>query len=182
MAGGSKQKNKGSGWEREICKVLSDSMGGSFIRTPHSGAYVGRSNASRLSSLSKTQISASKSDIIPPDEYPHMNIEAKFYKDISFNGIMRGNCKQLDSWIEQVLAVANDDSQDFLIFKINNASSFFCFPEDYVKHFDLATYTRYASPYGPWVITEFKPFVAANTERLKEFCFDETGRYAGEGE
>lgn len=176
MAGGSKQKTKGSGWEREICKILSDSMGGSFIRTPHSGAFVGKSNSSRLSYLSKTQISASKSDIIPPDEYHHMNIEAKFYKDISFNGIMRGNCKQLDSWIEQVLAVATDESKDFLIFKINNASSFFCFPEDYVKHFSLSTFTRYNSPKGAWIITEFKPFLADNTEKLKGFCFDAKGR------
>lgn len=168
--GGSRQKNKGCGWERDICKILSEHMGGSFIRTPHSGAFVGRSNSKRLATLSKTQISASKSDVIPPDEYGSMNIEAKFYKDISFNLIMRGSCKQLDDWIRQLMFVAAPQSRDFLIFKINLQSSFIAFPESYLPHFSLDCYTVYPMKEGRWVITEFIPFLKGNTEAMKNLC------------
>ena len=43
----SPQKTKGSGFEREIAKYLSDIYGESFIRAPGSGAYVGGKNQSR---------------------------------------------------------------------------------------------------------------------------------------
>ncbi len=43
----SPQKAKGSGYEREVAKFLSDLYGESFIRAPGSGAYVGGKNQAR---------------------------------------------------------------------------------------------------------------------------------------
>ena len=43
----SPQKAKGSGFEREIAKYLSDVYGESFIRAPGSGAYIGGKNQNR---------------------------------------------------------------------------------------------------------------------------------------
>ena len=40
----SPQKAKGSGFEREIAKYLSEKYGESFIRAPGSGAYIGGKN------------------------------------------------------------------------------------------------------------------------------------------
>jgi hypothetical protein len=42
----SPQKAKGSGFEREIAKYLSEKYGESFIRAPGSGAYIGGKNIS----------------------------------------------------------------------------------------------------------------------------------------
>ena len=43
----SKSKIKGSSFEREIAKELSDLYNESFVRTPSSGAYVGGSKVAR---------------------------------------------------------------------------------------------------------------------------------------
>ena len=61
----SPQKNKGSGFEREIAKYLSDLYGESFIRAPGSGAYVGGKNQSRTQILHEGQIRSFKGDIVP---------------------------------------------------------------------------------------------------------------------
>jgi len=37
----SKSKNKGSSFERDIAKLLSETFGESFIRVTNSGAYIG---------------------------------------------------------------------------------------------------------------------------------------------
>ena len=47
----SPSKNKGSGFERDVAKYLSDTYGESFIRAPGSGAYTGGSNNFRKKSL-----------------------------------------------------------------------------------------------------------------------------------
>jgi hypothetical protein len=60
----SPQKNKGSGFEREIAKYLSDTYGESFIRAPV-GAYVGGKNQSRTEILHEGQIRSFKGDIGP---------------------------------------------------------------------------------------------------------------------
>ena len=61
----SPQKAKGSGFEREIAKYLSELYGESFIRAPGSGAYVGGKNQSRTQVLHEGQIRSFKGDIVP---------------------------------------------------------------------------------------------------------------------
>ena len=43
----SKQKIKGATWERDVAKHLTEIYGETFIRVPHSGAYIGGSNKLR---------------------------------------------------------------------------------------------------------------------------------------
>jgi Holliday junction resolvase len=43
----SPQKAKGSGYERDVAKFLTELYGESFIRAPGSGAYVGGKNQVR---------------------------------------------------------------------------------------------------------------------------------------
>ena len=56
MSMSSPSKNKGSGFEREIAKYLSEKYSESFIRAPGSGAYVGGKNQSRTQFLHEGQI------------------------------------------------------------------------------------------------------------------------------
>ena len=42
---GSKSKNKGKTFEREVCKILKEIYEDNFERVPHSGAFVGGQNA-----------------------------------------------------------------------------------------------------------------------------------------
>ena len=73
----SKSKNKGKGFERDVCKILGKIYGDNFERVPHSGAFVGGVNAARKSTLTENQIKAFKGDIIPPDHWKHFNCECK---------------------------------------------------------------------------------------------------------
>ena len=51
----SKSKNKGSGFEREVSKYLSDLYGENFMRAPGSGAYTGGTNSHRKQILHEGQ-------------------------------------------------------------------------------------------------------------------------------
>ena len=52
----SKSKTKGSSFEREVAKDLSELYEDSFVRTPSTGAYVGGTNVIRKERLSEGQI------------------------------------------------------------------------------------------------------------------------------
>lgn len=74
----SASKAKGSGFEREVAKFLTNLYGESFIKAPGSGAYTGGSNSHRKQLLHEGQIRNFKGDIVPGQSFPLMNAEAKF--------------------------------------------------------------------------------------------------------
>lgn len=162
---GNSNKNKGSQWERDIAKFLTATLGGSFIRTPHSGAYVGGKNAHRKDTLSDGQIAASKGDIIPPDDLK-MVIEAKAYREFPFHQLLSGSCRQLDEWIAQTLVCISEGDVWFTIFKINNRGSYVCFSDEYAGVFALGHHARYQS----YIVTEMKPFFEANSIKIQLLC------------
>jgi Holliday junction resolvase len=111
-------RSKGKTWEREICKILSEHLGDTFIRVPNSGAYVGGNNFNRFAGLSNNQQQLMQGDIIPPEKYNKLIIEAKNYKDIALHKILSGkDCQQLNNWIDQTYFNITD-KYAFLIFKI----------------------------------------------------------------
>ena len=64
----SKSKIKGSSFERECAKFLSELYSASFHRNLNgSGAYIGGRNVFRKNTLSESQIRNSKGDITPPE-------------------------------------------------------------------------------------------------------------------
>ena len=89
----SPQKQKGSGFEREIAKYLTDKYGESFIRAPGSGAYVGGKNQARTQFLHEGQIRSFKGDIVPGETFSKLNVECKFYADFPFHLLLSGECK-----------------------------------------------------------------------------------------
>ena len=99
---GTKSKNKGKSYERDIANFLSELYQESFTRVPHSGAFIGGQNFARIDKLSENQTRGFKGDIIPPDNFQLLVIEAKNYGEFRWNQLALGQeVKQLDEWIKQ---------------------------------------------------------------------------------
>ena len=99
---GSKSKNKGKTYEREVANFLSELYQESFTRVPYSGAFVGGKNIVRTATLSENQTRGFKGDIIPPDSFPLLVIEAKNYGELQWHNLALGKeVKLLDRFIEQ---------------------------------------------------------------------------------
>ena len=162
----SPSKNKGSGFEREIAKFLSESYSESFIRAPGSGAYVGGKNQSRTEVLHAGQIRSFKGDIVPGESFPKFNAECKFYGDFTFHLLLNGEHKVLDSWIEQLLAVADPGDLNILFMKFNRKGRYV------LVQCELTWITNnfffYGSKkHGDWYLMEFDSFFKHNTDLVK---------------
>jgi hypothetical protein len=114
----SRQKAKGSAFEREVAKYLSDLYGESFIRNiSGSGAYVGGKNFHRKSTLTDSQILSARGDVHCPESFSLLNIECKSYAAFAWHQLF-DESKQFESWIEQLMSVSDVDSLNMLCFKI----------------------------------------------------------------
>lgn len=131
----SKSKTKGSSYERQVAKFLSEKYGGSFIRVPNSGAYIGGDNKSRIVTLSEGQVRSSKGDIIPPDDWKYFNSECKNYADLGFHQIIMGNKVPLiESWIDQCMEVAGEKDLNILFIKITRKGEFVMIEDKLFQH------------------------------------------------
>lgn len=162
----SKAKTKGSQFEREVAKYLSDLYGESFVRIPNSGAYIGGLNTHRKTNLSENQIKSFKGDIVPPDSWVNFNAEAKNYNDFPFHQVVTGKCKQLETWLDQLLAVAEPNDVNFLFFKLSRKGRFVCVQSKLTWKSDNFIYFS-SEKYGDWVIIEFDHFWSKNNNLVK---------------
>jgi Holliday junction resolvase len=162
----SPQKAKGSGFEREVAKFLSDIYGESFIRAPGSGAYVGGKNQSRTEFLHEGQIRSFKGDIVPGQSFSKMNIECKFYADFPFHLLLTGECKQLNTWIEQLMDVAEEGDVNLLFMKFNRKGRYVAVQCGATWKTDNFMYYS-SSKLGDWLIIEFNDFFKHNRDLLK---------------
>ncbi len=162
----SPQKAKGSGYEREVAKFLTETYGESFIRAPGSGAYVGGKNQVRKEVLHEGQIRSFKGDIVPGQSFTKMNAECKFYKDFSFHLLLTGECAQLDSWLDQLLDVEDEGDLNILFMKFNRIGQYVAVQPKLTWIVD--NYNLYASEkYGDWIIVEKNSFFKHNRELVK---------------
>ena len=164
----SPQKQKGSGFEREIAKYLSEKYNESFIRAPGSGAYVGGKNQSRTEFLHEGQIRSFKGDIVPGQSFTKMNIECKFYADFPFHLLLTGDCKVIDAWIDQLMDVADEDDVNLVFMKFNRKGRYVCVQSKLTWVSDNFVYYT-SKKHGDWTIFEFDSFFALNTELLKTY-------------
>jgi hypothetical protein len=164
----SPQKNKGSGFEREIAKYLSEKYGESFIRAPGSGAYIGGTNTHRKERLSENQIKSFKGDIIPPDTWSHFNAECKSYADFPFHLLLTGDCKVIDAWIDQLMDVADPDDCNILFLKFNRKGRYVAVQSKMTWVSDNFIYYT-SKKHGDWTIFEFDSFFNHNTDILKTY-------------
>jgi hypothetical protein len=164
----SPQKAKGSGFEREIAKYLSDKYGESFIRAPGSGAYVGGKNQSRTQFLHEGQIRSFKGDIVPGETFSKLNVECKFYADFPFHLLLSGECKVIDGWLEQLMDVADPEDLNVLFMKFNRKGRYVAVQSKLTWVTDNFMY--YTSvKHGDWIIMEFDSFFNFNTNLLKTY-------------
>ena len=164
----SPQKAKGSGFEREIAKYLSEKYNESFIRAPGSGAYIGGKNQSRTQILHEGQIRSFKGDIVPGQTFTKMNVECKFYADFPFHLLLSGECKVIDVWLEQLMDVADPNDCNILFMKFNRKGRYIAVQSKLTWVTDNFLY--YTSPkLGDWIIMEFDNFFLNNSQLLKAY-------------
>jgi len=164
----SKSKTKGSSYEREIAKFLSDTYGEPFVRVPNSGAYIGGANSHRKNFLDGNQAKSFKGDITPPDTWAHFNAECKNYADFPFHLLLTGECKQLDTWLGQLLAVEDTNDINILFIKITRKGRYVCVQSKLTWVADNFTYYT-SQKQGDWMIFEFDSFFLHNTDLLKAY-------------
>lgn len=164
----SPSKIKGSSFERDIAKYLSDLYGESFIRAPGSGAYVGGKNQSRKEVLHEGQIRSFKGDIVPGESFNKLNVECKSYADFPFHLVLTGSCKQLDEWLDQLMTVAEPNDLSVLFMKFNRKGKFVCVPSKYTWVTDQFMYYT-SEKYADWVIIEFNHFFKFNKDTFKAY-------------
>ena len=162
----SPSKNKGSNFEREIAKFLTEQYHTQFIRCPGSGAYTGGSNSSRKQFLHDGQIRSFKGDIVPGEHFDKLNIECKSYKEFPWHQLLSNECKLLDTWIDQIYQAADDNDFNVLFMKFNRIGKFIAVES---KHdFKFNSYFLYQSKkYNNWVIADLNEFFELNSDQFK---------------
>lgn len=163
----SKSKNKGNSWEREVANDLSKLYGLPFIRVPHSGAYIGGKNQARKEFLHEGQIRAMKGDIIPPETWKNFNCEAKNYADFPFHNLYSPNVKQLDTWLEQLLDVADPNDLNILIFKITRKGKYIAVQVGLGWNQSIPFSFYHSTKFGHWQIFDYDAFWQHNLTLVK---------------
>lgn len=164
----SPSKNKGSSFEREIAKYLSDLYQESFIRAPGSGAYVGGKNQSRKQFLHEGQVRSFKGDIVPGQSFVKLNCECKNYGEFPFHLLFTGDCKILESWLQQLMDVAETDDMNILFIKVTRKGKYVAVQTN--KTWITDTFYYYTSKnLGDWIIVDFDHFFKHNKDLLKVY-------------
>lgn len=163
----SRSKIKGSGFEREVAKYLTETYQESFIRNNSgSGAYIGGKNTFRKASLTEGQIRHTKGDIVPPESWRKFNAEAKFYSDLSFHQLW-DTCPQIESWLDQLMAVADPGDVNILFAKFNRKGRYVAVQASAAWDSNCS-HMRYTSPtHGDWMIYSLETFFKLNRDHLK---------------
>jgi len=162
----SKSKNKGKSWERDIANFLTELFDEKFVRVPHSGAYIGGTNSHRKSQLDEGQIRGFKGDIIPPSSWIYFNCEAKNYGDFPFHALFAQPVLQLETWLGQLLDVADESDLNLLFIKITRKGKFTVFQQG--TTLQAQNYLNYTSPkYGKWFIMDYDLFWSLNHEAVR---------------
>lgn len=164
----SPQKQKGSSFEREIATFLSKTYNESFIRAPGSGAYVGGKNQSRKEFLHEGQIRSFKGDIVPGQSFSKFNAECKSYADFPFHLVLTGDCKVLDSWLDQMMDVAEPDDLNILFMKFNRKGKFVCVQSKLTWVTDQFLYYT-SKDHQDWLIIEFNHFFQHNKSLVQAY-------------
>jgi len=164
----SPQKAKGSAFEREVANFLSELYEESFIRAPGSGAYVGGQNQRRTEFLHEGQIRSFKGDIVPGESFSGFNGECKSYADFPFHQLLTGSCKTLNTWISQLMDVADKDDCNILFMKFNRKGRYVAVEAKLTWIAD--TFVYYSSPeVGDWLMIEFDEFFKQNKDLFRQY-------------
>ena len=162
----SKSKTKGNTWERDVANHLSALYKSKFIRVPNSGAFIGGKNNTRKEFLHEGQIRMMKGDIIPPDNWKHFNCECKSYADFPVHQLVQGECKQLETWLSQLIEVADVGDINILMFKITRKGKFIAVPQATFWH-TIPYFSYHSIKHGTWQIFDYDAFFEHNNKKFK---------------
>lgn len=166
----SKAKTKGAGYERQIADFLTTLYGEKFLRAPGSGAYVGGKNSARKEFLHEGQTRVFKSDIVPGQSFPRLNLEAKFYADFPFHQLFTGSVKLLDGWIDQATTAEDSGDLTMLCMKFNRRGQYVAVRYT-TPGLRVENHLVYDSEqHGSWVIMEHDRFWRLNSEVVRNLC------------
>lgn len=165
----SKSKAKGSGFEREVARYLTELYNTTFIRAPGSGAYTGGTNSHRKQFLHEGQIRSFKGDIIPGENFDLLNAEAKFYEDFGFHQLFEVS-SQLEGWLNQLMTASDPGDLNVLFMKFNRKGRYVAVQAS-LPWVNECNYVRYTSrEWGDWMIYSFEKFFTLNQELFKKYC------------
>lgn len=167
---GSKSKNKGKGFERDVAKYLSHLYNDNFVRVFSSGAYTGGLNSNRKSSLTEGQIRANKGDISPPDDWINFNCECKSYSSFPFHKLLiDDHIPLMEEFIDQTMDAADDNDVNIIFMKFDYVGKYVAFQMP--RPFECKRYVDYESKnHGIWRITGFDDFFKINKNVLENEC------------
>lgn len=156
-----KSKAKGNSWERDIAEFLTEEFQEPFLRVQTSGAYLGGKNAHRRDTMSQGQILNRKGDIVPPDNWRYLNIEAKFYKDFAFHQLFnQDEIPILNDWIEQINISSEKSDLKLILMKFNRKGKYVMFP------LQLPIMNIKAVRYKDFLFTGWDCFWSAHTKMI----------------
>lgn len=165
-----KSKRKGKSGEREVCKIFENAFGGSWIRVPGSGAFVGGKNAKRKEVLSNGQIKNAKADIVPPDEFDIV-IESKSYGDFPWHQlIQQKSILQLENWLQEIYDCIDDGDFWLLCVKIDRKGWFVLFDPSVAsfKYTNHSTYFSEAQDTTYVITATLQDFLDNNNKAIRE--------------
>jgi hypothetical protein len=162
----SASKIKGSGFEREIAKYLSEIYGEPFIRAPGSGAYTSGTNSHRKQMLHEGQIRSFKGDIVPGQSFVNFNAEVKFYADFQFHQLF-DESKQLESWIKQLMTASDPDDLNILFMKFNRKGRYVAVQSNLNWNIPYNHFVYHSDHYDAWIICELEKFFTSNLYKVK---------------
>jgi hypothetical protein len=172
----SMQKAKGSGFERECAKILTENYGLYFNRNiSGSGNFLGRSHSIRKTYLSEAMIECNKGDIVCPSEFHgRFVIECKFYKDFPFHHLLiNKEIPDIKKWIEQQKETIDVNDFWVIVFKINRCGTFIIVPEYLCKDFiddKIGSHSWYYQNNEKYLITDFEQFIKLYKDKILEKC------------
>lgn len=166
----SRSKIKGSSYERQVAEQLSTIYSAKFIRNiSGSGAYVGGKNAARRASLTEDVIRHTKGDVIPPQEFKLLNIEAKNYGDFAFHLLWSGEYPLLEGWLQQLLTAGEVGDLNILFFKITRRGQWVAVQAHRLWNTDCSVLRYSSTRHGDWLIYAHDTFFKLNRDHLKTY-------------
>lgn len=158
----SPSKAKGSNWERDVAKHLTEIFQLNHSRVPNSGAFTGGSNAFRSVALTPAQQLIMTGDIIMPEQLSRFCVECKWYKEFQFHHLFEENLT-LNKWVEQS-RVANRCW--FIVFKANRTGGFVVYdPQNQAPVVPDKNYMLY----NGLIVTRLEGFFEKNKECMLQY-------------
>lgn len=121
VAAGKRSRRKGSRFEREVAKILSEWWGAEFARTPLSGGFATKSFRDDWNAAG---------DLVTPDSTFPFCVECKNNESWDFNQLLTSDKSALCAWWKQTVEECSEGLEPLLIFTRNYQPTYFMMRRD----------------------------------------------------